>query len=284
MPTASDMARLGSTLISDFRQRNAAINAVRTAAGAMKVETRQFVGHLEDQDVTRKNAMAEHAAQTGRFVGRLHAQTRARKRNVQRHAAQTERFVGQLHAESRSRNRAAQQHAAQTGHFMGQLHSQTRARKRDVRRQAGETADFLRYLHGVSQERKHEVVQLLGQAQGLIAGLSAITKQAQAEWRRQRTAMNSARRAASGGKGRASPRGGVAHAAAASEARAQNPGTSRGAGDGVLAYVAGHPGTRLPQMEQALGLNRLEAARTVRALLDQGRIRRDEETRQYFPA
>jgi DNA-binding IclR family transcriptional regulator len=52
----------------------------------------------------------------------------------------------------------------------------------------------------------------------------------------------------------------------------------------VLAYVAGHPGTRLPQVEQALGINRLQASRAVRALLDQGKIRRDEETRQYFPA
>jgi DNA-binding IclR family transcriptional regulator len=52
----------------------------------------------------------------------------------------------------------------------------------------------------------------------------------------------------------------------------------------VAAYVARHPGTRLPKMERALGINRIESARTVRALLNQGRIRRDEETRQYFPA
>jgi hypothetical protein len=269
--------------MSDYRQRNAAINAVRASAGAMKVETRQFVGHLQDQGLARKGATQDHAAQIGRFVSQLHAQTRTRKRNVQRQAAQTERFVGQLHAESRSRKRATQQHAAQTGRFMGQLHSQTRSRKRNVHQQAVETAGFLRYLHGVSQERKHEVAQLLGQAQGLIAGLSAITTQARAEWRHQRTAMNSARRAASGGRGKASPRARVAVVAAERGTKAPNAGSNPGAGHGVLAYVAGHPGARLPEMEQALGLNRLEAARTVRSLLDQGRIRRDELTRQYFP-
>jgi DNA-binding IclR family transcriptional regulator len=51
----------------------------------------------------------------------------------------------------------------------------------------------------------------------------------------------------------------------------------------VLAYIAEHPGTRLPEMEKALGINRIEAAKGVRALLDQGTVRRDEETRQYFP-
>jgi DNA-binding IclR family transcriptional regulator len=51
----------------------------------------------------------------------------------------------------------------------------------------------------------------------------------------------------------------------------------------VLAYVAGHPGTRLPEMEKALGINRIKAAKGVRSLLDQGTVRRDEETRQYFP-
>jgi hypothetical protein len=248
----------------------------------MRVETRQFVGRLQEQDLARKGAVQEHATQTERFVGQLHDQTRTRKRNVQRQAAQTERFVGQLHAGSRSRKRAVQQHAAGTGRLMGQLHSQTRTRKRDVRRQATETADFLRYLHGVSQERKHEVAQLLGQAQGFIAGLSAITQQAHAEWRRQQTAINSARRAASGVRRGASRRNGTPPAGAGRALRA-SAGANPGVGGPVLAYVAGTQ-HRLPQVEQALGINRLQASRAVRALLDQGKIRRDEETRQYFPA
>jgi len=51
----------------------------------------------------------------------------------------------------------------------------------------------------------------------------------------------------------------------------------------VLAYVIRHPGTKLVPIEEALGVSRIEVGRTLRALMDQGKIRRDEETRQYFP-
>jgi len=51
----------------------------------------------------------------------------------------------------------------------------------------------------------------------------------------------------------------------------------------VLDYVIRHPGTRLVPIEEALGVSRIEVGRTLRALMDQGKIRRDEETRQYFP-
>ena len=51
----------------------------------------------------------------------------------------------------------------------------------------------------------------------------------------------------------------------------------------VLAYVIRHPGTKLVAIEQALGVSRIEVGRTLRALMDEGKIRRDEETRQYFP-
>jgi DNA-binding IclR family transcriptional regulator len=51
----------------------------------------------------------------------------------------------------------------------------------------------------------------------------------------------------------------------------------------VLDYVIKHPGTRLVPIEEALGVSRIEVGRTLRALMDQGKIRRDEETRQYFP-
>ena len=51
----------------------------------------------------------------------------------------------------------------------------------------------------------------------------------------------------------------------------------------VLAFVIRHPGTKLVAVEEALGVSRIEVGRTLRALMDQGKIRRDEETRQYFP-
>ncbi|MFQ5925480.1 MAG: hypothetical protein ACE5IE_05735 [Dehalococcoidia bacterium] len=51
----------------------------------------------------------------------------------------------------------------------------------------------------------------------------------------------------------------------------------------ILSYVAEHPGTKLPAIEEALGVSRIEVGRTIRQLMDQGKIRRNEETRQYFP-
>jgi len=51
----------------------------------------------------------------------------------------------------------------------------------------------------------------------------------------------------------------------------------------ILSYVTEHPGTKLPAIEEALGVSRIEVGRTIRQLMDQGKIRRDEQTRQYFP-
>jgi len=51
----------------------------------------------------------------------------------------------------------------------------------------------------------------------------------------------------------------------------------------VMTFVTRHPGTKLVAVEEALRVSRIEAGRTLRALMDQGKIRRDEETRQYFP-
>lgn len=53
--------------------------------------------------------------------------------------------------------------------------------------------------------------------------------------------------------------------------------------EGILSYVTKHPGTKLPAIEEALGVSRIEVGRTIRQLMDQGKIKRDEGTRQYFP-
>ena len=301
MPTASDMAQLGSTLISGHRQRNVEIAGMRT-------EVRQFVGHLHNQDLARRRDTQRHAAQTGRLVDHLHNQSLARERAMQRHAARTGRFMDRLHDQSLARRRDAQQHAtetadfvhnlhlgslqrrngarehsAETGRFMGQLHHESRVRQRDTRRHAAETGRFVRHLHSVTRGRKHDVAQLLGETRQLMAGLNLITQKAQAEWRRQLVAIDSGRKAASAGY-RTSPRGGTAVAGAASKAEGRRQESNPDIGNLVLAYVAGHPGTRLPEMEKALGINRIKAAKGVRALIDKRKIRRDEETRQYFPA
>ena len=51
----------------------------------------------------------------------------------------------------------------------------------------------------------------------------------------------------------------------------------------VLAFVVEHPGVKLIDIEEALGVSRIEVGRTIRVLMDQSNIRRDEDTKQYFP-
>jgi len=283
MPTASDMVRLGSMLISGHRQRNAEVSG-------LGVETREFVGDLHDLTRARRRDVRRHAAQTGRFVGELHDKSRARRGEMQEHAAETGQFVGQLHDQSRARRGETQEHAADTGRFVHELHDQTgerkadnqatmrqlrnqdRARMREVQRHAAQTADFVGYLHGVTRERKQEVAELISEAQQFMAGLAAITRGGRNEWRRRRAATESARKTATGAGRRAAAR-----------ARSLGAEGEVGSAGPVLAYVAEHPGARLTEIEEALRINRIEAARTVRALLGEGRVRRDEETREYFP-
>lgn len=50
----------------------------------------------------------------------------------------------------------------------------------------------------------------------------------------------------------------------------------------ALTFVIEYPGAKLVDIEKVLGVSRIEAGRTIRALMDQGRVRRDEDTRQYF--
>jgi len=57
----------------------------------------------------------------------------------------------------------------------------------------------------------------------------------------------------------------------------------RDLGERIVAFVTEHPGTKLVAIEEALSISRIEVGRTIRQLMDQGKIRRDEETRQYFP-
>jgi DNA-binding IclR family transcriptional regulator len=50
-----------------------------------------------------------------------------------------------------------------------------------------------------------------------------------------------------------------------------------------LVFVTDHPGVKLTVIEEALGVSRIEVGRIIRQLMDQGKVRRDEVTRQYFP-
>lgn len=51
----------------------------------------------------------------------------------------------------------------------------------------------------------------------------------------------------------------------------------------ILDFVTERPGVKLIVIEEALGVSRIEVGRTIRELIDQGKIRRDEDSREYFP-
>ena len=51
----------------------------------------------------------------------------------------------------------------------------------------------------------------------------------------------------------------------------------------VLTFVTEHPGSKLTAIEEGLGISRIEAGRIIRDLMDQGKVRRDEVTREYYP-
>lgn len=50
----------------------------------------------------------------------------------------------------------------------------------------------------------------------------------------------------------------------------------------ILDFVTEYPGVKLIVIEEALGVSRIEVGRTIRELMDQGKIRRDADTREYF--
>ncbi len=51
----------------------------------------------------------------------------------------------------------------------------------------------------------------------------------------------------------------------------------------VMAFVATHPGAKLVDIEKSVGASRIEVGRNIRALMDEEKAYRNEETRQYFP-
>lgn len=51
----------------------------------------------------------------------------------------------------------------------------------------------------------------------------------------------------------------------------------------VLAYVAQHPGVKLSAIESGVETSRIEVAEAIQDLIRRGKLRKDEETREYYP-
>jgi len=51
----------------------------------------------------------------------------------------------------------------------------------------------------------------------------------------------------------------------------------------VLAYVSEYPGAKLSAIEEGVGAPRIEVAEAIQGLIHQGKLRKDEEIREYYP-
>lgn len=53
--------------------------------------------------------------------------------------------------------------------------------------------------------------------------------------------------------------------------------------DRVLAFVTQRPGVKLSAIESGVEASRIEVAEAIQELARQGKLRKDEETREYYP-
>lgn len=51
----------------------------------------------------------------------------------------------------------------------------------------------------------------------------------------------------------------------------------------IMAYAIAHPGVKLSDIEKGVGASRTEVAEAIQELIHQGMLRKDEETREYYP-
>lgn len=49
----------------------------------------------------------------------------------------------------------------------------------------------------------------------------------------------------------------------------------------ILAYVREHPSVKLSAIERGVGASRIEVAKAIQELTQQGKLRKDEETGEY---
>jgi len=52
---------------------------------------------------------------------------------------------------------------------------------------------------------------------------------------------------------------------------------------GIIAYVWEHPGVKLSVIENGVGASRIEVAEAIQELIHQGKLRKEDETGEYYP-
>lgn len=114
MPTAADMAQLGSEIVTGHRTRKREIAGLRATVRAEKKQTIKAM-----RDVHRANKA--HKAETVHTLKALHNEMtrefqgldKARREGAREHAAQTSHMLGELQQMDKARQEATREHAAQ---------------------------------------------------------------------------------------------------------------------------------------------------------------------------
>ena len=127
MPTAADMAQLGSGIVAGHRTRKREIAGLRAT---VRAEKRQTIKTM--RDVHRANKA--HKAETVHTLKALHNEMtrefrgldKARREGAREHAAQTSHMLGELQQMDRARQEATREHAAQVRAQMSEYAAENR--------------------------------------------------------------------------------------------------------------------------------------------------------------
>jgi hypothetical protein len=221
MPTAADMAQLGSEIVDGHRTRRAEIAELRAVTRAetkqnikamrqvhrdnqaCKAEVVHTLRALHDEmarefqglDKARREGAREHATQTGHMLGEFQGLDKARREGAREHATQTGHMLGEFQEMDRARHDEAKQHAKETGQHVRHLHQVTRRRRQLIPRRKAEVARMTGGLQRGDAARQDEVREHAAQVRGQMSGYAAEMKGAHDEWRRQMKASTAIRRA-----------------------------------------------------------------------------------------
>ena len=199
MPTAADMAQLGSEIVAGHRTRKTEIAGVRATVRAEKKQTIKAM-----RDVHRANNA--HKAETvhtlkavnNEMTREFQGLDKARQAATREHAAQTGQMLGELRQMDKARRAATREHAKETRQFVGQLHRATGRRKAAVPRRKAAVARTMIGFQREDAARQEATREHAAQVRGQMSGYAAENRGAHNEWGRQMKASAAATNRASG--------------------------------------------------------------------------------------
>ena len=114
MPTAADMAQLGSEIVAGHRTRKREIAGLKATVRAEKKQTNKAMRDVHRANKANK-AETVHTLKTqhGAMMREFHGLDKARREGAREHAAQTGHMLGEFQQMDMARQEATREHAAQ---------------------------------------------------------------------------------------------------------------------------------------------------------------------------